>query len=325
MATQDQIHDPIEDALAEVIKASVSPEVQEAQVLLLRRLALEGSVFPTRIPAPKNITELGGYLNLLELAGEKGMRTSAIASALGLASPSSLSWDDSPPQLGFRPIRNNLGAVPAGGLPISVPMRADFAAAWVERVVPALAAMGAALPLWAPPMHLPDPIVGGGPVDPLAFLGRVVWVAPAAALRDPDRDPVTIGRADTDVANIVRVMVRIDPALPGSAGVVPIAWNAIVWDEVANVGVERIIGAAPLVPIEPIVSLAGFTTQPNPSFPRSRNELSWGRLTNTSGLLAGVSTLGDELRLVWSKRAIARSAFADRLDEKWNGAGFVAS
>jgi hypothetical protein len=323
MSIQDSIQDPIEDALAEVIRASVSPEVQEAQVLLLRRLALEGSVFPTRIPAPKNITEIGGYLNLLELAGEKDMRTSAIASALGLASPAALSWDDSPPQLGFRPVTNNLGAVPAGGLPISVPMRADLAVAWTEQVLPALRALGAVLPLWAPPMHLPDPILGGGPVDPLASLGRVVWVAPAAALRNPDTDVVTIGRADTDVADIVRVMVRVDPALPGSAGVVPLLWNAIVWDELANIAIVRAIGAAPLVPIEPLVALAGFTTQANPSVPRSRNELSWGRLTNTTGLLAGVTTLGDELRLVWSRRAISRSVFANRLDEKWNGSTFA--
>lgn len=311
--------DPIEDALAEVIKASVSPEVQEAQVLLLRRLALEGSVFPSRIPPPRNVTELGGYLNLLENGGEPKLRISAIASALGLASPSALAWDDSPPRLGFGNVANNLGVVPTGGLPLSVPMRADFAAAWKERIVPKLAALGADLPLWAPPIQLPAPAVSGPAPDILLSLGRIVWIAPAAALTDPDRDPVLIGHADTDVAHLVRVMLKADAA----SGITPLAWNAIVWDQLANVGLERAVGAKVLAPVELIVALAGFTAQPNPTPPKSRNELSWGRLTNVTGLLEGVTTLGDELRLVWSPRAIARSVFADRLERRWNGSDFV--
>jgi len=52
-------------ALLDVIKTASSPEIAQAQSLLLRRLALEGDVVGSRIPAPRNITEIGGYINLL--------------------------------------------------------------------------------------------------------------------------------------------------------------------------------------------------------------------------------------------------------------------
>ena len=48
-----------------------------------------GDVFLYRIPATLNITEVGGYLNLLEKVKQPGLRdrASAIASALGIAGP----------------------------------------------------------------------------------------------------------------------------------------------------------------------------------------------------------------------------------------------
>jgi hypothetical protein len=311
----------LEDVLAQVIKAAVSPEAQEAQVLLLKRLALEGSVFPTRVPAPLNITEVGGYLNLLASAGESKMRTSAIASALGLASPSALSWDDAPPRLGFANVMNDPALVASKDLPISVAMRADFAAAWKSQVVPELSALGAVLPLWSRPINLPPLNSIVSVPDPLIALGRVVWIAPAAALVNPDIDPVVIGRSDLDVANLVRVMMRVDP----TAVTLPAGWNwnAVVWDEVSNLPLIRAIGSRPLLDVEPIVGLAGFKPMAKPVIPTSRNELSWSRLTNTSGLLAGITTLGDELRLVWSERAIARSQFSAHLEKVWNGKVFA--
>ena len=78
-------------ALTEVIRSSTSPEVQEVQLMLLRRLALEGSVIPSRIPAPRNITEIGGYLNQLTTLGLDDMRTQMLGSVLGLAAPMPLS------------------------------------------------------------------------------------------------------------------------------------------------------------------------------------------------------------------------------------------
>ena len=50
-------------------------------------LALQGDVIQSRIPAPRNITEIGGYLNLLQTLGQAEMRTQTLAGALGVAGP----------------------------------------------------------------------------------------------------------------------------------------------------------------------------------------------------------------------------------------------
>ena len=90
----DTIQSPVDtsfaglvDALVELIRSGVRPDVLEAQRVLLQRLSTQGDVFPARIPAPRNITEVGGYLNLLERAGHIDLRSSALAGALGIAGP----------------------------------------------------------------------------------------------------------------------------------------------------------------------------------------------------------------------------------------------
>ena len=66
MSTEtDQGADAVLLALTEVIKGATSPEIQQAQAMLLRRLAQQGDVIPSRIPAPRNVTEVGGWFNLL--------------------------------------------------------------------------------------------------------------------------------------------------------------------------------------------------------------------------------------------------------------------
>lgn len=54
------------NALAELIKNETSEETRRYKNLILKRIAEETEVKPTRIPAPLNITELGGYYNLIE-------------------------------------------------------------------------------------------------------------------------------------------------------------------------------------------------------------------------------------------------------------------
>lgn len=39
--------------------------MQKLKMQILRRIALESDVKPARIPAPLNITEIGGYINLM--------------------------------------------------------------------------------------------------------------------------------------------------------------------------------------------------------------------------------------------------------------------
>src|SRR5262245_19369019 len=107
------------DAIVELIRSGVRPDVLEAQRLLLQRLANQGDVFPSRVPAPRNITEVGGYLNLLEAAGQLDTRASAVASALGVAGPAqqSAALSGAVP-VGFVDIANDR---PAGAVQASIP------------------------------------------------------------------------------------------------------------------------------------------------------------------------------------------------------------
>jgi hypothetical protein len=79
--------DPVIAALVNIIQTGTSPQVLAIQQALLRRLLLEGNVGLSRIPAPRNITEFGGYLNLLDSMGQTTVKTEAVSSALGVAPP----------------------------------------------------------------------------------------------------------------------------------------------------------------------------------------------------------------------------------------------
>jgi hypothetical protein len=310
--------DPIEDALAAVIRSASSPAVQEAQALLLRRLALEGGVIPSRIPPPRNITEVGGYLNLLAAADMGELRRSALAAALGLASPASVTWDEAPPTPGWANLPNDLTGAPPGAA-LAVPLRADLAAAWRAGVAPALAALGARLRLWSKMPRLPDAGEDPASADLLALLGRVVWIDPTSALEAPETDDVLLGRADTDAEGTLRVVLRAS----GPSAPPPAAFTALVWDEVANTLVSRPIGSVAVADIGPLVGLAGFRAAKPVVPPQSRFDLRWARLESHAGLLPGISRLGDELRTLWTPREIARSALATRTGELWTGTGFA--
>lgn len=80
-------------ALAGILNSENSKEAQEARIKLLQRVASETEVKPSRIPQPQNITEVGGYYNLIEAIDSDSqelknkkleMQLSMIASALGL-------------------------------------------------------------------------------------------------------------------------------------------------------------------------------------------------------------------------------------------------
>ncbi len=80
-------------AIANMLNSESSKEVQEAKLKLLQRIASETEVKASRIPQPLNITEVGGYFNLIDQvdadnaalkAKKNEMQLSLIASALGL-------------------------------------------------------------------------------------------------------------------------------------------------------------------------------------------------------------------------------------------------
>ena len=76
----------LENVIADILAQETKEEVKALKLRALQRIVEETDVRPTRIPAPQNITELGGYYNLLaKLEKEKiEMRIKLIASALGL-------------------------------------------------------------------------------------------------------------------------------------------------------------------------------------------------------------------------------------------------
>ena len=76
-----------------LLSNSDTEELKKLRQLLLLRAALDTEVKATRIPTPKNITEVGGYYNLLADLEEKdalkaqetrNMLKQVVSSALGL-------------------------------------------------------------------------------------------------------------------------------------------------------------------------------------------------------------------------------------------------
>ena len=61
----------------------ISAQMQKIRQLMLLRTALESDVRPTRMTAPRNITEVGGYYNLLRKMNQQIMMRQMVASAIG--------------------------------------------------------------------------------------------------------------------------------------------------------------------------------------------------------------------------------------------------
>ncbi|UJP08935.1 hypothetical protein L2X99_10630 [Microbacterium sp. KUDC0406] len=322
-SVSDAAGDALVLALTDVIKGASGPEIQQAQAMLLRRLATQGDVIPSRIPAPRNITEVGGYLNLLTELGETTMCKGMLGAALGLAA--SVPADDGAggtvPPLRLVQIANDRLPSPAGdGVPLSVGVRQDLAAGLQAAVADVRAAAGH-LPLWGPPAALPAPTGGTGPTpDPLPYLGREVWVAPTAALTDPETDPIVLGRASTDPGAGYRVGVRV---ADGTAEAESADWVGLKWDAVGGAFLEAGIGTVTMLALEKAIAATPFVSRPLTAVPPSRGDYAWARMVAVAGLLPGASRLGDELALVWTGDQIVQSAYADHLDAVWDGAAFV--
>ena len=109
-------------ALLNVLSTSTSPDVVQAQAIMLRRLALEGDVSPSRIPAPLNITEIGGYINLLTTLGMTDARTQMLTSVLGVAGAvPPLGWLQAQPTLGWLSLPNDRPSGPQQGTSTDLP------------------------------------------------------------------------------------------------------------------------------------------------------------------------------------------------------------
>ena len=56
----------LETLAATLLEHETSKEVQDVKLAILKRIAAESDIKPSRIPAPLNITEIGGYFNLMK-------------------------------------------------------------------------------------------------------------------------------------------------------------------------------------------------------------------------------------------------------------------
>lgn len=70
--------------IMKLLEQETSEEMRKIKLLLMLRAALEANTRATRIPAPMNITEVGGYYNLLEKQKEQVLLRQMLSSALGL-------------------------------------------------------------------------------------------------------------------------------------------------------------------------------------------------------------------------------------------------
>lgn len=303
-----------------LLQNASSPDALESQNIILRRIALEGDVIGSRVPPPKNITEIGGYLNLLATLNQPELRSQMLAGILGVAGPNPpLGWiSTTKPQLTFVSIANDRPTGAAqGAIPLAISVRSDFVDA-LKTALGAIHDQGAMLPLESGPTAMPPSAPGTtAPADILPYLGRVLYVVPATAVTDPTTDVIALVRK-TGTTDPYQIAARVL-----SAGTVPVTagnYDAIKCTPTASstvtlTGVKLAMIAAPL-------SAAGFyPTAPLP-VPANLSSTSWSRLTNVTRLIKGVTKLGDELMQLYSWSDIANSVFAPILTNIWDGTTF---
>jgi len=304
--------------LLNVLTASQSPDMLQAQAFLLRRLALEGDVVPSRLPAPLNISEMGGYINLLTTLGMTDARSQMLASALGIAGPSpALGTLGEQPPIAWLTLPNDRPIGPQqGSISLSIQVRADFAAA-LQAAVQALHDQGCALPLLSPLQVLP-PSTSAAPTDLLPLIGRTIWLAPGQALINPDTDALALAQL---AAGPWQPVSRAASA--GPIPVAPQAWSAQVCSSSAcTVSPPPAAGRA-FVALNPVLANAGFAQTTPGAAPANALDYAWSRFDNQTGLVPNVTTFGAELALLWPEALIAASSVVNLLGRTWNGTTFA--
>lgn len=308
------------DALTKILEAAISPEMTEAQQIILRRLATAGDLFPSRIPAPLNITQVGGYLNLV--ATDPVLRAQVLASALGVAGPNPTpGFDPTLPPLFLVTKPNDRPDGPAqAATPVQHLVRNDFAGP-LDAARAKLHDLGATLPVLATTAPLPPVSLGvDPPTDLLPYLGRVLTLVPSAALVDPTKDPLALGQL-AGAGPQLAVARQLDPAAPQAGTVTSAAWA--MWSCTTTACTQATV-TDKFIELAPILAAAGWT-QPALTAPASStNSGGWNRWINITGLVAGQTKFGEELRLLYSAGQISASSVRERQDWVWDGTAFVA-
>ncbi|MFI8659731.1 hypothetical protein ACIGKR_07045 [Rhodococcus qingshengii] len=278
--------------------------------------------FPSRVPAPLNITQVGGYLNLV--ADDPVLSAQVLASALGVAGPNPTpGFDPTLPPLYFVTRTNDR---PAGAAQTSTPVqlrvRSDFAAPF-DAAVAVLHGLGATLPVLAADAPL-TPLRATGstpPVDVLAVLGRWLTLVPGAGLLDPTVDPLAVGQL-AGTGPQLSLARQVDAAAPQAGTVIAAAYA--LWTCDATTCTQSTVTAA-FVDLDPVLAAAGWHRSAPLSAPVSLGDAKdWNVWTNVTGLIAGTSTVGSELRLLFSAGQIAASSVREVQDLVWDGTEFVA-
>jgi IPT/TIG domain len=309
------------NSIVDILKTASSPGAIEARNMILRRIALQGDVIGSRIPPPKSISEIGGYMNLLEIIKQPEMRAQALAGILGVAGPSQpLGWVSNDQPLAFVTLANDRPAGPAQPtISLTFLVRSDFSGAF-QAALNAFHQQGCALPISGQPAVTLPPAMPGAlpPVDVLPYLGRTIDLAPAAALTNPQIDALALVRAQGS-GNPFQVASRV--LSPGIVPVVPANYGALQCTA-ASCSIVAIAGGQ-YVPVAPILATAGFYPAAPLPQPTSLGSTTWARFTNITGLLPGVTKLGDELSLLYGWSTINHSIFAGALQWVWDGAKFA--
>jgi hypothetical protein len=308
-------------SLLPLLQNAASPDALEAQNLILRRIALEGDVVGSRVPPPRNISEIGGYINLLTTLKETAMRQQSLAGILGVAGPNPpLGWISNVQPLAMVNVSNDR---PAGAsqpaVPLTVLVRSDFVNG-VQAALHAMHQLGGFMPFSGPSVIVPPPGAPAAtpPSDMLLYCGRVLKFATAAALAAPQTDPLALIRA-TGTTDPLQIASNV--LATASTATTPANYDALQCTATTSSFVS--LTNAALVPIGPIMANAGFYPATPLLTPANNTETAWARLQNITGLVAGSTLLGDELSLLHRADALAASVFATMMNWVWNGAAFV--
>lgn len=316
------IEEDLAHAIISILQTTNSPAIQRAREVIAHRLAISGDVAPSRIPAPRNITEIGGYINLLSDYGETEQRSRMIAAALGIAGPQlNLPQPGQAPPLFFasRPQARPEGPQQAT-FPLSFNMRSDFLPAF-DMLRENLASLGVAMPVLAPVRVLPpagsnQAMNGAAQLD---LIGRRLTLSPTAALRDPMLDPLSLSRPSGGGAYEVVARV-VDPAAPAAVATPDAAWTSWACDAGQCSEIESLDAR---VQLTPLLNGAGWHQSALPSDPENLFSTgSWSQWLNITGLVPGTTRLGDELSLVYRTDQIIASSVRDHLDLVWDGEAF---
>lgn len=314
------------DALTAILQSTVSPEMAAAQQLILRRLATSGDLFPSRVPAPLNITQVGGYLNLI--ANDPVLRAQVLASALGVAGPNPTPGYDPtlPPRYFVSRANDRPPGAAQAATPVTVSVRDDFALPW-DAALATLHGLGVNLPVLSASTPLPPIATVASPAaaltsaDLLGILGRRLVAVPGAALVDPATDPLAVGQLGGAGDQLVLAR-QLDATAPDAATVTPAAYALFACT--ATTCTQATVTDA-FVPLDPVLGVAGWTRPSTATAPvTSTDTKGWNVWVNLTGLVAGVSTVGAELSLLYSPGQVAASSVRDYQTWVWDGAAYAA-